>query len=91
MHTRAARPEGGAVRVEGAAAPNARVRIATPRGEPVMAQADAQGRWRALLTASQPVHLFGLSMSLETIQARNSGDSNSAYNGGAASAAVLLH
>ena len=58
-----ARPEGEAVRVEGAAAPNARVRIAPPRGEPILVQADAQGRWRALLTASQPVHLFGLSMS----------------------------
>lgn len=58
-----ARAEGQAVRVEGAAAPNARVRIAPPRGEPILVQADARGRWQALLTASQPVHLFGLSMS----------------------------
>lgn len=58
-----ARLEGKAVRVEGEAAPNARVRIAPPRGEPIFAQADGTGRWRALLTPSQPVHLFGLSMS----------------------------
>lgn len=58
-----ARLEGQAVRVEGSAAPGARVRIAPPRGEPIFVPANAAGRWRALLTPSQPVHLFGLSMS----------------------------
>lgn len=57
-----ARLIGEAVRVEGVAAPGARVRIAPPRGEPILIQADIRGRWRARLTPSQPVHLFGLSM-----------------------------
>ncbi|HEX6861143.1 MAG TPA: hypothetical protein VF138_13205 [Caulobacteraceae bacterium] len=57
-----ARLEGEAVRVEGTAAPNARVRIAPPRGEPILVPAGADGHWGALLTPSQPVHLFGLSM-----------------------------
>ena len=57
-----ARRDGEAVRIEGSAAPNARVRIAPPRGEPIFAQANARGRWAARLAPSQPVHLFGLSM-----------------------------
>lgn len=68
-----ARLEGKAVRVEGSAAPNARVRIAPPRGEPIFAQANAAGRWRALLTPSQPVHLFGLSMSQGARTAQSEG------------------
>lgn len=59
----AARLDGEAVRLEGAAAPGSRVRIAPPRGEPIFTPADGQGGWRARLTPSQPVHLFGLSMS----------------------------
>jgi len=58
----AASMAGKAVRVEGTAAPGGRVRIAPPRGEPIFVNADSQGRWRATLTPSQPVHLFGLSM-----------------------------
>ncbi len=54
--------EGAAVQLEGTAAPNARVRIAPPRGEPLFVQADADGRWSAGLTPGAPVRLFGLSM-----------------------------
>src|SRR5690349_4350813 len=55
--------EGEGVRLQGTAAPGSRVRIAPPRGEPIFVPASGEGRWRALLTLSQPVHLFGLSMS----------------------------
>jgi len=54
--------DGKAVAIEGAGAPGAQVRIAPPRGEPILVKADARGRWGAVLTPSQPVHLFGLSM-----------------------------
>ena len=57
-----ARLDGQAVRIEGSSAPGAQVRIAPPRGEPIFVKADVAGRWRATLTPSQPVHLFGLSM-----------------------------
>jgi hypothetical protein len=58
----AARRDGAVVRIEGSAAPGARVRLAPPSGEPIFVRADGGGRWRARLTPSQPVHLFGLSM-----------------------------
>ena len=59
----AARPEGGGIRIEGTAAPGSRVRIAPPRGQPIFVPVGENGRWRALLTPTQGVHLFGLSMS----------------------------
>jgi len=59
----ASRPEGDGIRLEGTAAPGSRVRIAPPRGEPIFVPVSEDGRWRALLTPSQGVHLFGLSMS----------------------------
>jgi hypothetical protein len=54
--------DGKAVSIEGASAPGAQVRIAPPRGEPLLVKADAKGRWQAVLTLDQPVHLYGLSM-----------------------------
>ncbi|MGE5501916.1 MAG: hypothetical protein ACM3W4_08310 [Ignavibacteriales bacterium] len=58
----AARLAGGAVRLEGSAVPNSRVRIASPAGEAVFAQADAKGRWAAAVRPSQTVNLYGVSM-----------------------------
>jgi hypothetical protein len=58
----AARLAGGEVRLEGSAVPNGRVRIASPAGEALFAQADAKGRWRAAVKPARPVNLYGLSM-----------------------------
>lgn len=57
-----ARLMGGAVRLEGSAVPNARVRIASPAGDALFAQADAKGRWSASIKPTQPVNLYGVSM-----------------------------
>ena len=58
----AVRASGAVVRLEGSAAPNARVRIASPAGDAQFAQADAKGRWSASVTPARPVNLYGLSM-----------------------------
>jgi hypothetical protein len=58
----ASRLNGQSVLVEGTAAPNARVRIAPPLGEPIFVNADAKGAWSAGLPVSGAVQLFGLSM-----------------------------
>jgi hypothetical protein len=58
----ASRLEGNVVLIEGTAAPNARVRIAPPLGQPIFVEANAKGAWTADLPVSGPVQLFGLSM-----------------------------
>jgi len=58
----AVRAKGAMVRLEGSAAPGARVRIASPAGDAQFAQADAKGNWMANVTPAQPVNLYGLSM-----------------------------
>lgn len=54
--------EGAEVAVEGRAEPGARVRLATPRGEALFAEADGQGRWRLNLPPAAEPRVFGLSM-----------------------------
>jgi len=56
------RTVGRAMRLEGSAAPGARVRIASPAGDARFVQADAGGHWTANVTPAQPVNLYGLSM-----------------------------
>jgi len=57
-----ARLSGAVVRLAGSAVPNSRVRIASPAGDAVFAQADAKGRWVATLKPAQSVNLYGVSM-----------------------------
>lgn len=52
----------GRVELGGRAAPGARVRLATPGGAALFADADAQGHWRIAMPALQTPKLFGLSM-----------------------------
>lgn len=52
----------GGVDISGVAAPGARVRIATPSGSALFAQADPAGAWRIRLASGPEVRLFGLSM-----------------------------
>jgi hypothetical protein len=47
----------------GLASPNLRVRLASPAGEALAAQADDQGQWRIDMAAAGQPRLFGLSMS----------------------------
>lgn len=63
--TQAALQPGGTLALSGTAAPNARVRLAAPAGQPLFADADAAGRWRAVVAPGAPVRLFGLSMTAE--------------------------
>ena len=58
----AARAADGTVGLAGSAAPNAKVRIASPAGDVIFAQADTQGRWSARVTPARAVNLYGLSM-----------------------------
>lgn len=58
----AARFTGGAVSLGGSAVPDSRVRIASPSGDAIFAQADANGRWVATVKPAQPVNLYGVSM-----------------------------
>lgn len=57
--------------LSGAAAPGARVRLATPEGEVRMTQADEDGAWAIALGASPAPRIFGLSMMVgeRTVQA----------------------
>jgi hypothetical protein len=59
----AASRESGGVRLSGLAAPGARVRLATPTGEAMFANADAGGRWSLVLAPSADTRIFGLSAS----------------------------
>jgi len=48
--------------LSGEASPGARVRLATPSGEAIFAQADAGGAWRLIAPTPTQVRLYGLSM-----------------------------
>ncbi|MBV8684455.1 MAG: hypothetical protein JO111_16380, partial [Caulobacteraceae bacterium] len=52
----------GRVRLEGAADPDSRVRLATPAGQALFADVGADGRWRLSIPETNGVRLFGLSM-----------------------------
>jgi len=52
----------GRTLLEGRAAPDAQVRLATPAGAAVLAKADGGGQWRLRLPPGAGLRLFGLSM-----------------------------
>jgi hypothetical protein len=54
---------GGRLRLEGAADPGSRIRLATPTGQALFSTVDADGHWRLSIPESGGVRLFGLSMS----------------------------
>jgi hypothetical protein len=56
---------GGRLKLDGAADPGARVRLATPSGQALFANADGAGRWRLSIPEASGVRLFGLSMAKE--------------------------
>lgn len=58
---RSARLEGGVFALSGAAPAKSRVRLATPAGQAVFAEADAQGRWRLRLPMATSPQVFGVS------------------------------
>ncbi len=60
--TAASTAPGGRLSLAGRAAPNMRVRLATPAGEAMFAPVDDQGQWRLDLSAAPTPRLFGLSM-----------------------------
>jgi hypothetical protein len=80
----AVRATGAVMRLEGSAAPGAKVRIASPAGDAQFAQADAKGRWSANVTPAQPVNLYGLSMKDGERMAQAEGYVLVAANGAAA-------
>jgi hypothetical protein len=80
----AVRSTGAVMRLEGSAAPGAKVRIASPAGDAQFAQADAKGRWSANVTPAQPVNLYGLSMKDGERMAQAEGSVLVAANGAAA-------
>jgi hypothetical protein len=53
---------GGRLRLEGAADPGSRVRLATPTGQALFATVGDDGRWRLSIPEAAGVRLFGLSM-----------------------------
>jgi hypothetical protein len=53
---------GGGLQLSGVAAPNVAVRLATPSGTAGLTNADADGRWRLVASASGSPRLFSLSM-----------------------------
>ncbi|MGH7024707.1 MAG: hypothetical protein ACREEB_14115 [Caulobacteraceae bacterium] len=57
----AARMGGGRVQISGTAPPAARVRLASPSGQPLFTVSDAAGGWNLLLPPADSVRLFGLS------------------------------
>lgn len=63
----------GRLRLEGTADPAVQVRLATPAGAIALARADAQGRWRASLPASDDLRLLGLSMNEQGRQIQSQG------------------
>jgi hypothetical protein len=54
--------EGREAAIEGRAEPEARVRLATPGGEALFAEADGQGRWRLNAPLGAEPSIYGLSM-----------------------------
>ena len=59
-----ARTEGSRLRLTGQAPANSKVRLATPEGEAVFADADSKGAWSLALPASDQARIFGLSASM---------------------------
>lgn len=53
---------GGRLRLQGAADPGSRVRLATPTGQALFATVDRGGSWRLSIPEAAGVRLFGLSM-----------------------------
>lgn len=56
---------GGRLRLEGAADPGSRVRLATPTGQALFATVGSDGRWRLSIPEAPGVRLFGLSMTTD--------------------------
>lgn len=59
-----ARLGAGGIALAGPAPAGSRVRLATPDGQAVFAQADAKGVWRLVLPAAAEARIFGLSATL---------------------------
>lgn len=57
----AARPAGASVLLSGTAPARSQVRLATPEGEAVFAEADARGAWTLALPSATQARIFGLS------------------------------
>lgn len=64
--------QAGQVRLSGAAAPNAIVRLATPGGQARQAHADGDGRWSLMTPAAGEAAIYGLSQNVDgrTVQAQ---------------------
>lgn len=63
----------GGVTVTGSAPAGLQVRLATPQGQALFAQADAQGRWRIALPPSDTARIFGLSERVDGRQVQAEG------------------
>jgi hypothetical protein len=57
----AARVEGDTLRLTGSAPPSSRVRLATPEGQAMFADADSKGDWRLSMPRGAQPRIFGLS------------------------------
>lgn len=69
--TATAAPAG--VTLTGRAAPEARVRLATPAGDASVVVADREGRWSLALPPAQDARIYGLSMTLGARQVQSQG------------------
>ena len=65
--------EPGRLALEGQAEPGAKVRLATPAGVAMFADADAKGRWRIATAATPEPRIFGLSMTAHGRQVQSQG------------------
>jgi Fe2+ transport system protein FeoA len=63
----------GSIVLSGAAPAGAKVRLASPAGQAMVAAADAQGRWTIALPTAPEARIFGLSMTLGARQAQAEG------------------
>lgn len=61
---RSVQTSGGTLRLEGSAPANSRVRLATPQGQAVFADAGDKGAWSLSLPVSAQARIFGLSASV---------------------------
>ena len=64
---------GDGLRLSGSAAPGARVRLATPKGEALNVTTDPQGRWTIALGAVPEPRIFGLSATSKGGQVQSEG------------------
>jgi hypothetical protein len=55
------RLEGAGIALSGTAPPKSRVRLATPQGEALFAEADGKGAWRLTVPSAGEARIFGLS------------------------------